>query len=60
MKKIEITLDIETGAYHIDEIFNDSYQQGLKTYDFDYALRYIKDLMEELNNENRQTIVGTK
>ena len=51
MKKIEITLDIENGAYHIDEIVNDSYKQGLVTYNIKEGLLYINELMEELNNE---------
>lgn len=56
LKKIEITLDFESGAYHIDEILNDSYQQGIKTYDIDEALRYLEDRMEKLTYEDGQTI----
>ena len=55
MKKIEITLNDETGAYCIKETF-DNYQQGLKTYDLDEALLYLEDRMEKLTYENRQTI----
>ncbi len=55
MKKIEITLNDETGAYCIEETF-DNYQQGLKTYDLDEALLYLEDRMEKLTYENRQTI----
>ena len=51
MKKIEITLDFETGSYHIDEKFNDSYYQGLNTHDLDEALLYIEKLMEGLKND---------
>ena len=50
MKKIEITLDDETGAYCIEETF-DNYQ-GLKTYDLDEALLYLEDRMEKLTYED--------
>jgi hypothetical protein len=53
MKKIEITLDEETGMYCIDEKVNDSYQQGIRTYDIDEALLYLGNRLEELTNENR-------
>ena len=52
MKRIEITLDIENEQYSIEETFNDSYYQGLKTYDLEEALLYIDNLMEDLNNED--------
>lgn len=50
MERIEITLDIENGAYHIDEIVNDSYKQGLVTYNLKECLLYINELLEDLNN----------
>lgn len=60
MKKIEITLDEETGMYCIDQKFNDSYQQGIRTYDIDEALLYLGNRLEELTNEDRQTTTSTK
>lgn len=60
MKKIEITLDEETGMYCIDQKVNDSYQQGIRTYDVDEAKEYITGLLEDVTNENRQTIISTK
>lgn len=56
MKKIEITLDEETGMYCVDTKCNDSYQQGLRTYNLDEALLYLEDRMVELTYEDWQTI----
>lgn len=53
MKHIEISLDIETCRYTIEERCNDNYCQGLNTDDIDEALLYIENLMEGLKNENR-------
>lgn len=52
MKKIEITLDEETGMYCIDQKINDNYQQGLRTYDIDEGLRYLGNRMEELTYDD--------
>lgn len=52
MKKIEITLDEETGMYCVDTKCNDSYQQGLRTYNLDEALLYLGDRMVELSYED--------
>lgn len=51
MKKIEITLDDESGAYSVVETF-DNYQQGFKTYNIDEALQYLGDRMEKLTYED--------
>lgn len=60
MKKIEIMLDEETDMYCIDQKVNDSYQQGIRTYDIDEALLYLGNMLEELTNEDRQTTTITK
>nr|DAQ52225.1 MAG TPA: hypothetical protein [Caudoviricetes sp.] len=60
MKKIEITLDEETGMYCIDQKVNDSYQQGIRTYDINEALLYLGNRLEDLSNEDRQTTTSTK
>ena len=60
MKKIEITLDEETGMYCIDQKVNDSYQQGIRTYDINEALLYLGNRLEDLSNEDRQTTTITK
>ena len=60
MKKIEITLDEETGMYCIDQKVNNSYQQGIRTYDIEEAKEYITNLLEELSNEDRQATTSTK
>ena len=52
MKKIEITLDEETGMYCVDEKCNDNYQQGLRTYDLVEALQYLGERMVELKYED--------
>ncbi|QOI68888.1 hypothetical protein phi9184_ORF069 [Enterococcus phage 9184] len=59
MKKIEITLDEETGMYCIDQKINDNYQQGIRTYDIDEGLRYLVNRMEELTYDDGQTITTT-
>lgn len=60
MKKIEITLDEETGMYCIDQKVNDSYQQGIRTYNINEALLYLGNRLEDLTNEDRQTTTSTK
>lgn len=52
MKKIVITLDVETGAYSIEETLDNNYQQGLNTYDLDEALLYLENRMEKLTYED--------
>lgn len=59
MKKIEITLDEETGMYCIDQKINDNYQQGIRTYDIDEGLRYLVNRLEELTYDDGQTITTT-
>ena len=60
MKKIEIMLDEENDMYCIDQKVNDSYQQGIRTYDINEALLYLGNRLEDLSNEDRQTIISTK
>lgn len=60
MIKINITLDTENNEYGVTEFESENNQQGFKTDSLEEVTYYITGLLEDLNNEDRQTIVGTK
>ena len=60
MKKINITLDTEHNKYVVEEFESEHNQQGFKTDSLEEVTYYITDLLEDLTNEDRQTIIGTK
>lgn len=60
MTQINIKLDTETKEYSVTEFESENNQQGLKTDSLEEITYYITGLLEDLNNENRQTTVGTK
>lgn len=60
MTEINIKLDTMTNEYSVTEFYSENNQQGFKTDNLKEATRYINGLLEELNNEDRQTITGTK
>lgn len=60
MTQINIKLDTENNEYSVTEFESENNQQGFKTDNLKEVTYYITALLEELSNENRQTIVGTK
>ena len=60
MTKINIKLDTENNEYGVTEFESENNQQGFKTDSLEEVTYYITGLLEDLNNEDRQTIVGTK
>lgn len=60
MTQINIKLDTETKEYSVTEFESENNQQGFKTDSLKEVTYYITGLLEDLNNEDRQTIVGTK
>ncbi|WAX14865.1 hypothetical protein EF36P1_00049 [Enterococcus phage EF36P1] len=60
MTKINIKLDTENNEYGVTEFESENNQQGFKTDSLEEVTYYITGLLEGLNNEDRQTIVGTK
>lgn len=60
MTQINIKLDTETNEYSVTEFESENNQQGFKTDSLEEVTHYITGLLEDLNNEDRQTIVGTK
>lgn len=60
MTQINIKLDTETNEYGVTEFESENNQQGFKTDSLEEVTYHITGLLEELNNEDRQTIVGTK
>lgn len=60
MTQINIKLDTTKNEYVVTEFESENNQQGFKTDNVNEATHYIKGLLEELNNEDRQTITGTK
>lgn len=60
MTQINIKLDTETNEYGVTEFESENNQQGFKTDSLEEVTYYITGLLEDLNNEDRQTIVGTK
>ena len=60
MTQINIKLDTETKEYSVTEFESENNQQGFKTDSLEEITYYITGLLEDLNNEDRQTIVGTK
>ena len=60
MTQINIKLDTENKEYSVTEFESENNQQGFKTDSLEEITYYITGLLEDLNNEDRQTIVGTK
>lgn len=60
MTQINIKLDTENNEYSVTEFESENNQQGFKTDKLKEVTYYINGLLEDLNNEDRQTIVGTK
>lgn len=60
MTQINMKLDTETNEYGVTEFESKNNQQGFKTDSLEEVTYYITGLLEDLNNEDRQTIVGTK
>lgn len=57
---ININLDTETNKYFVEYYESENNQQGFTTDNLEEVTYYITGLLEDLNNENRQTITGTK
>lgn len=60
MTQINIKLDTTTNEYSVTEFESENNQKGFKTDNLKEATHYINGLLEDLSNEDRQTIVGTK
>lgn len=60
MTQINIKLDTETKEYSVTEFESENNQQGFKTDSLKEVTYYITGLLEDLNNEDRQTTTGTK
>ena len=60
MTQINIKLDTETNEYVVTEFESENNQQGFKTDSLEAVINYVTYLLEDLNNEDRQTVVGTK
>lgn len=60
MTQINIKLDTDNNEYGVTEFESENNQQGFKTDSLKEVTYYITGLLEDLNNEDRQTIVGTK
>ena len=59
MTQINIKLDTETNEYVVTEFESENNQQGFKTDSLEAVINYVTYLLEDLNNEDRQTVVGT-
>ncbi|WZP34411.1 hypothetical protein [Enterococcus phage vB_Efm8_KEN21] len=57
---ININLDTEKNKYFVEYYESENNQQGFTTDNLEEVTYYITGLLEDLNNENRQTITGTK
>lgn len=57
---ININLDTEKNKYFVEYYESENNQQGFTTDSLEEVTYYITGLLEDLNNEDRQTIVGTK
>lgn len=55
MIKINITLDTDNKKYSVEEFESENNQKGFKTDSLEEVINYITYLLEELNNEDRQT-----
>lgn len=60
MTQINIKLDTETNEYSVTEFESENNQQGFKTDNLEAVINYVTNVLEDLTNEDRQTIVGTK
>lgn len=65
MTKININLNTETNEYGVTEFESENsqkgyIQQGFRTDDLKEVTCYITKLLEDLNNEDWQTITSTK
>lgn len=60
MTQINIKLDTENNEYSVTEFESENNQQGFKTDNLKEVTYYITDLLEDLTNEDRQTITRTK
>lgn len=60
MTQINIKLDTETNEYSVTEFESENNQQGFKTDNLEAVINYVTNVLEDLNNEDRQTTVGTK
>nr|DAJ02264.1 MAG TPA: hypothetical protein [Caudoviricetes sp.] len=60
MTQINIRLDTENNEYVVEEFESENNQQCFKTDKLKEVTYYITEVLEDLNNENRQTIVGPK
>lgn len=57
---ININLDTEKNKYFVEYYESENNQQGFTTDNLEEVTYYITGLLEDLNNENRQTITSTK
>lgn len=65
MTQINIKLDTETNEYSVTEFESENsqkgyIQQGFRTDNLEAVINYVTNVLEDLTNEDRQTIVGTK
>lgn len=60
MTQINIKLDTENNEYSVTEFESENNQQGFKTDNLKDVTYYITGLLEDLNDEDRQTTTGTK
>lgn len=60
MTQINIKLDTKKKDYVVTEFESENNQQGFKTDSLKEVTHYINGLLEDLNNEDRQTIIGIK
>ena len=60
MTQINIKLDTETNEYSVTEFESENNQQGFKTDNLEAVINYVTNVLEDLNNEDRQTITSTK
>lgn len=57
---ININLDTEKNKYFVEYYESENNQQGFTTDNLEEVTYYITGLLEDLNNENRQTTTSTK
>lgn len=57
---ININLDTEKNKYFVEYYESENNQQGFTTENLEEVTYYITGLLEDLNNEDRQTTTSTK
>lgn len=57
---ININLDTEKNKYFVEYYESENNQQGFTTDNLEEVTYYITGLLEDLNNEDRQTTTSTK